>query len=570
MDKKNFNTITRNPFLLFLLFSLSCLSPIKGLSTSLTLTDRQLCDLEMIMVGGFFPLDGFLGEADYESVVTQMRLANGKLWPIPIILDVDQQTAKQIRLGDQVQLKNEDGVTYAIIYVTDIWTPDKTKEALLVYGTLDKAHPGVEYLLEKSQDIYIGGPITEVQRPLHYDFEDLRKTPRELHSFFRENGIDKIVGFQTRNPMHKAHVALTQMAAKQTGAHLLINPVVGKTNTGDIDPYTRVRCYRKILKYFPENQTTLSVLPLAMRMAGPREALWHSLIRKNYGCTHFIVGRDHAGPSKDGNPFYDPYAAQELVKEYEEEMGIELVAMPEVVFVKEDQSYLPVSEVEPGMTELKISGTELRRRLRLGLDIPSFLSYPEIIEELRTLNPPLSKQGVTLFFTGLSGAGKSTLAKAVTEKLSEIQHRKITLLDGDVIRRQLSPELGFSASDRSLNVRRVGFVANEITKNGGIAICAMIAPYEIDRLAIRESISNSGKYLEVHVSTPLEICEKRDIKGLYGKARQGLITNFTGIDDPYEVPANPELTIDTSHLSIWEAINTIIDFLKEENYLLPN
>ncbi len=556
-------------FFLYILISLSCIFPLKGFSASLTLTERQLCDLEMLMVGGFSPLNGFLTKADYESVVAGMRLTNGKLWPIPITLDINKAAAKQLKAGDQIELKNNEGVILAIIDVTDIWTPDKEKEALQVYGTLDKAHPGVKHLFEHTHEIYIGGPVTPVKLPIHYDFVDLRKTPEQIKALFKRKGIDKVVGFQTRNPMHRAHVAITRIASEKTGAHLLINPVVGKTKPGDIDSYTRVRCYKKILKYFPKNHTTLSVLPLAMRMAGPKEALWHAIIRKNYGCTHFIVGRDHAGPgnNSDGKPFYGLYDAQDLVRKHSKEIGIELVALPEVAFIKEYGNYLPVTEIKPGMTILKISGTELRRRLRLGLEIPSFLSYPEVIEELRMLNPPLSKQGITLFLTGLSGSGKSTLAQALNKKLSEIQYRKITLLDGDVIRQKLSPDLGFSVADRSLNVRRVGFVANEITKNGGIAICSMIAPYENDRKAVRESICGSGKYIEIYLSTPLGECEKRDVKGLYAKARRGQIKNFTGIDDPYEPPQNPEIAIDTSKLTVESALNKIILFLKKEGFL---
>lgn len=538
-------------------------------SKSLTLSERQLCDLEMIMIGGFHPLEGFMEKSDYQSVVVNMRLADGSVWPMPITLDVDSSTAKEIQLGDRVELKDEDGVILAEIEVRDVWTPNKIQEAIHVYGTVDRAHPGVKYLMEETGEVYIGGPVKQVQSIKHYDFEDLRITPKKLKEKFAEQGIDKVVGFQTRNPMHKAHIALTQLAAEESGAHLLINPVVGKTKPGDIDPYTRVRCYRKVLRYYPEEETSLQVLPLAMRMAGPREALWHALIRKNYGCTHFIVGRDHAGPGNDsfGKPFYGLYDAQELVRAYEDEIGVQLVAMPEVVFVKELDSYVPVSRLEPGMTELKISGTELRRRLRLGLEIPDFLSYPEIIEELRNQNPPLAKQGVTLFLTGLSGAGKSTIAKALSQKLHEVQVRKITLLDGDVIRENLSPKLGFSKEDRSLNVRRVGFVANEITKNGGIAICSMIAPYEEDRSHVRELVQGSGKFIEVYVSTPLELCEERDVKGLYAKVRQGLIKQFTGVDDPYEAPVNPELNINTEGKTVDSVVKEVIAYLHQEQLL---
>ncbi|MFZ0565060.1 MAG: bifunctional sulfate adenylyltransferase/adenylylsulfate kinase [Chlamydiales bacterium] len=548
---------------------IACFIPLQAIS--LTLTKRQLCDLELILEGGFSPLKGFLDRKNYETVVSKMCLADGTLWPIPITLDVDREAACRIKPGDKVQLQNEQGVPLAIIHVSDMWTPDKSKEALHVYGTTDHAHPGVSYLLEKTHDTYIGGEVSALNPMIYYEFADLRKTPSELKAYFREKGIKKVVAFQTRNPLHRAHVALTKIATAMTGAHLLIHPVVGETKEGDIDPYTRVRCYRKILKYFPENQTTLALLPLAMRMAGPREALWHAIIRKNYGCTHFIIGRDHAGPGvgSNGKPFYDPYEAQNLVKLHAKEIGIEVVSLPEVVFVKEQNDYLPVTEVQPGMTELKISGTELRRCLQSNLEIPEWFSYPEVISELQKINPSRSEQGFTLFFTGLSGSGKSTLINALNERLREVQYRPVTLLDGDIIRRNLSSELGFSAKDRSTNVRRVGFVASEITKHKGIALCALIAPYEQDRLANRHSIETVGGYIEIYLSTPLETCEKRDIKGLYSKARDGIIKNFTGINDPYQPPIHPELEIDTTHLSVKEAVDQIIDFLTKEKYIEP-
>jgi len=566
------NHTIKNPLktqLFFFLAACTCFLPSAGDSTTLTLTDKQFCDLEMILVDGFSPLKGFLGKEDYDSVVETMRLASGALWPIPIVLDINRACAKTIKIGDKIQLNGEDGSTYAILHVSHLWTPDKEKEAINVFGTLDKSHPGVRYLFEETNDIYIGGPITATGHLKHYAFQDLRKTPHELKSYFKSKGFSKVIGFQTRNPMHKAHIALTQMATKATNAHLLIHPVVGKTKEGDIDPYTRVRCYRKALQYFPQGSATLSVLPLAMRMGGPREALWHAIIRKNYGCTHFIVGRDHAGPGNDaaGKVFYEPYAAQALVKKHASEIGIEIISVPEMVFVQERNQYLPINEISPGITGVRVSGTELRRRLRLGLEIPDFFSFPEIIEELRSRNPPLSKQGITLFITGLSGSGKSTIARALREKLSEIQHRPITVLDGDIIRQKLIPNLGFSEQDRSLNVRCVGFIASEITKNGGLAICAMIAPYEHDRKMNRTLIENTGNYIEIYLSTPLEICEKRDVKGLYAKARQGVITQFTGIDDPYEVPLNPECSIDTSAIPVENALDQIIRLLSEKKLI---
>ncbi|NGX39438.1 MAG: putative bifunctional SAT/APS kinase [Chlamydiae bacterium] len=538
-------------------------------SLSVTLTERQLCDLEMLIVDGFAPLKGFNTQKDYERIVSHLRLSNGNIWPIPIVLDIDESLSDQIAIGDTLNLENKEGLTLAILNVTDQWRPNKRLEAINVYGTTDKAHPGVAYLFEQTKNVYIGGPITPVNPPVHYDFTDLRKTPKELKAYFAERGIEQVVGFQTRNPMHRAHVAITKIAMEETGAHLLIQPVVGQTKPGDIGSSARVRCYRKILNHYPENSTSLSVLPLAMRMAGPREALWHALIRKNYGCTHFIVGRDHAGPGVDsfGNPFYGPYEAQDLVKRFSRKIGIELVPFPEVVYVKEKEIYLPRTELEPGMTELKISGTEFRRRLQLGLEIPSWLSYPEIIEELRRISPPRSRQGITLFFTGFSGAGKSTIASALSAKLSELQYRPITILDGDYIRKNLSSKLGFSAEDRSANVRRVGFVANEITKNGGLAICALIAPYASDREHNRALINGGGRYIEIHIATPIHVCAARDVKGLYAKVQKGIIKNFTGIDDPYEAPKNPELEIDTTDLTIAEAVEEIVNFLRTEGYL---
>jgi len=554
-------------FSLLLLISFSI--PTLGFSNSLKLTDRQLCDLEMIMVGGFDPLEGFLCEDDYNSVVSDMRLQSGRVWPMPIMLDVSAEFAEMTSIGDVVELQNEDGETLATIEVSDMWAPDKEKEALGVFGTTDETHAGVNYLFNLTKDVYLGGKITAVQMPAHYDFQDLRKTPAEVKAYFAERGIDRVIGFQTRNPLHRAHVALTEICSKRANAHLFINPVVGKTKPGDINAYSRVRCYRKILNHFPEDSTTLGVLPLAMRMAGPREALWHALIRRNYGCTHFIVGRDHAGPGKDkdGNPFYGLYDAQDLVKKHEAEIGIELVAVPEIVYIQEVDDYLPVSEVTDGMTELRISGTEFRRLLREGEEIPSFISFPEIIAELRTINPSTSDQGLTVFLTGLSGAGKTTIAKALHEKLSEIQYRNITVLDGDIIRKNISPKLGFSKEDRSLNVRRVGFIASEITKNGGLAICSMIAPYEEDRAYNRDMISKLGNYVEVHVSTPLETCEDRDVKGLYALVRSGVIKNFTGVDDPYEEPLMPEIMIDTTDLSVTEVLDVVINHLSENGYL---
>jgi sulfate adenylyltransferase len=511
------------------------------------LTPRQICDLELLMNGGFNPLRGFMTEADYDGVVEQMRMADGTLWPIPITLDVSAKFAETIEPGQDIALRDPEGVILAILSVTDRWTPDKHREAEGVFGADDLAHPAVSYLHHVAGPVYLGGPVTGIQQPVHYDFRARRDTPNELRAFFRKMGWRRVVAFQTRNPLHRAHQELTFRAAREAQANLLIHPVVGMTKPGDVDHFTRVRCYEAVLDKYPAATTHLSLLNLAMRMAGPREAVWHGIIRRNHGCTHIIVGRDHAGPGKNsaGRDFYDPYAAQDLFGQHEAEIGIAMVDFKQMVYVQERAQYEPRDEIEEGMTILDISGTELRRRLREGLEIPDWFSFPEVVAELRRTSPARSKQGFTVFFTGLSGSGKSTIANALMIKLMEMGGRPVTLLDGDVVRKHLSSELGFSKEHRDINIRRIGYVASEITKNGGIALCAPIAPYAATRRAVREMVEAFGAFVEVHVATSLEVCERRDRKGLYKLAREGKIKEFTGISDPYEVPENPELRVET-------------------------
>jgi sulfate adenylyltransferase len=516
------------------------------------LTQRQVCDLELLMNGGFHPLKGFMTEADYDGVVDGMRLASGALWPIPVTLDVSEAFAATVEPGQDIALRDPEGVILAILSVTDRWTPDKHREAAKVFGADDIAHPAVNYLHHKAGPVYLGGPITGIQPPVHYDFKARRDTPNELRAYFRKLGWRRIVAFQTRNPLHRAHQELTFRAAKEAQANLLIHPVVGMTKPGDIDHFTRVRCYEAVLDHYPAATTTMSLLNLAMRMAGPREAVWHGIIRKNHGCTHMIVGRDHAGPGKNsqGKDFYGPYDAQELFKQHAAEIGIEMVDFKQMVYVQEKAQYYPVDEVPEGSTVLDISGTELRRRLQEGIEIPDWFSFPAVVDELRRTKPARHKQGFTVFFTGFSGSGKSTIANALMVKLMEMGGRPVTLLDGDVVRKNLSSELGFSKEHRDLNIRRIGFVASEITKNGGIAICAPIAPYATTRRAVREDIEQYGAFVEVHVATSIEECERRDRKGLYRLAREGKIKEFTGISDPYDVPEKPELRLDTENVEV--------------------
>ena len=538
---------------------------------SLVLTDRQLCDIELIMSGAFAPLKGFLGKDDYNSVVNNMRLISGEVWPIPITLDVDENfiSDNSIEIGTKIALREKEGFLIAFLTISDIWSPDKEVEAEAIFKSTNTHHPGVNNLLNITKSVYIGGELTYIQQPKHYDYPLLRHTPSELKSQFDKMGWEKIVAFQTRNPMHRAHKEIAYKAATEVEANLLIHPVVGQTKPGDIDHFTRVRCYQKILNHFPEGTTMLSLLPLSMRMAGPREALWHGLIRKNYGCTHIVIGRDHAGPGKDenGNDYYGPYEAQDLLKKYSDEIGIEMVEFKMMVYVEEKAEYMPIESVPKDLKKLNISGTELRHRLENHLDIPDWFTYPEIVDELKMSYPSKGNQGLTLFFTGLSGSGKSTIANGLMVKLKEYEKRAITLLDGDIVRTHLSSELGFSKEHRDLNITRIGFVASEITKNGGIAICAPIAPYEKSREMNRQLISNYGNYVEIYISTPLATCERRDTKGLYAMARQGKIKGFTGIDDPYEAPKNPSLEIDTTDITEEEAIQKVILFLEKEGYI---
>jgi sulfate adenylyltransferase len=530
------------------------------------LTLRQICDLELLMNGGFQPLAGFLTETDYHGVLDTMRLRNGALWPIPIALDVSEAFSRNIELGQDIALRDREGVILAILSVSSIWTPDKRNEAEKVFGTADLRHPGVRYLMEQAGPVYLGGKITGLEAPVHYDFRQYRHAPNELRSLFRKWGWRRVVAFQTRNPLHRAHQELTFRAAKEAEANLLLHPVIGMTKPGDVDHFTRVRCYEAVLKEYPQQTTTMSLLGLAMRMGGPREALWHAIIRHNYGCTHFIVGRDHAGPGAiDGNSsFYEPYAAQELVAQHEEEVGIKTMPYHEMVYIQQRAQYVPRNEVKEGENVLDLSGTELRRRLREGLEIPDWFSFPGVIAELLRMRPPLAKRGFTVFFTGLSGSGKSTIANALMVKLMEMGGRAVTLLDGDVVRKHLSSELGFSKEHRDLNILRIGYVASEITKNGGIAICAPIAPYKATRREVRDMIEQYGMFVEVHVATPIEICEARDRKGLYKKAREGKITGFTGIDDPYETPEKPELRISTLNVAPDDCAHEVI--LKLEGF----
>jgi sulfate adenylyltransferase len=537
------------------------------------LTPRQICDLEMLLNGGFSPLTGFMNKADYESVCSNMRLGSGVLWPMPITLDVTEAFAKTLQPGStKVALRDAEGVMIAILHVEEIWQPDRQAEGKAVFKTASMAHPGVAYLMNRSNPWYVGGRLEGLQLPSHYDFKALRQTPAELRANFANQGWRRVVAFQTRNPMHRAHVELTFRAAKQVEASLLIHPVVGMTKPGDVDYFTRVRCYQHLVEKYPAGTAKLTLVPFAMRMGGPREVIWHALIRKNYGCTHLIVGRDHAGPGKDtdGKPFYGPYEAQEIFAKHEEEIGVTQVPFQMMVYLEDKDKYFPANEVPKDARVLDLSGTELRNRLNEGRDIPAWFTYPEVATELRRSFPPRHKQGLTIFFSGLSGSGKSTIANVLMTKFLEVGGRPVTMLDGDLVRKHLSSELGFSKEHRDINIRRIGYVASEITKNGGIAICAPIAPYDLTRKDVRALIEPVGGFILVHLSTSVDVCESRDRKGLYAKARAGILKEFTGISDPYEEPTDAELHINTAELSPEEAAQEIVLHLEREGFIGMN
>lgn len=540
---------------------------------SIRLSPRNICDLEMLMNGGFSPLRGFLNEEDYHSVVENMRLTSGLLWPIPISLDVTEEVCAPLQIGDNVALRDNENRLLAVLKLESKYKPDKRREALKVLGAEDdKAHPSIKYLLEEAGDWYLGGSITGVAMPMYFDYVAYRNTPAQLRETIKKSYWSTVVGFQTRNPMHRSHREVTLRAAREAKGNILIHPVVGMTKPGDVDHYTRVRCYIELVKTYPPGLAMLSLLPLAMRMAGPREALWHAIIRQNYGCTHFCVGRDHAGPGKNsaGQDFYDVYEAQRLAAAHQADVKIRFLFFQEMVYVEEIGEYMPIDEAQAkSLTTRSISGTELRRRLYRGIPIPDWFSFPNVVKILQQTYPPRHKQGFTIWFTGLSSSGKSTLANAFVSSLLEDGRRPVTLLDGDEIRSRLSAvsELGFSRDHRDFNVQLAGYLASLITKSGGIAVCALVSPFEKAREEVKKMVSQHGGFILVHVSTPLAVCEERDTTGLYRKAREGTITNVVGIHEPYEAPVSPDLSYDASTQSVRSGIHQILLHLEQEGYL---
>ncbi len=535
---------------------------------SIQLTARSLCDLELISCGGFSPLDRFLGKADYERVLHEMRLRDGTLFPIPVTLPIQEKVLPAA--ADFLALRDEHNNLLAVMQVEEVFDWDPQEEARQVLRTTDPRHPLVSEM-SRWGNRCISGALKVVNPPHYYDFADLRRTPAEVRGLLEKMGHAKVVAFQTRNPLHRIHEELTKRAAAEVGGSLLIHPVVGMTKPGDVDHYTRVRIYRALVeKYYDPGTTLLSLLPLAMRMAGPREALWHAIIRRNYGATHFIVGRDHAGPGKDSNgkPFYGPYDAQELVARFAAETGVTPVPFRELVYLPDNQEYVEESEVPPGAKIATISGTEVREEyLAKGKLLPEWFTRKETAEILSRTHPPRHHQGFCIWFTGLSGAGKSTTADVLTSLLLE-RGKQITVLDGDVVRTHLSKGLGFSREDRDTNILRIGFVASEIVRHQGVALCAAVSPYRAARNEARKMVGED-QFITVFVDTPIEVCEQRDSKGMYARARRGEIKGFTGVDDPYEAPIHPEITLNTVDHTPEENARKIIAFLEQRGFLTP-
>ncbi len=536
-----------------------------GRLPSIQLSDRAVCDLELLATGGFSPLDRFMGGEDHARVLAEMRLADGHLSPIPVTLPVNPG---DVHLDKEVALRNAKNELLAVMTVEEAYEWDRREAARTVFDTEDEKHPLVAEMARWGS-VNVSGQLRALELPRHFDFRDLRLTPAQCRHSLDELGARNVVAFQTRNPLHRVHEELTKRAAASIDGVLLLHPVVGLTKPGDVDHYTRVRTYRALAdRYYDSTGIVLALLPLAMRMGGPREALWHAVIRRNHGANHLIVGRDHAGPGKDssGRPFYGPYDAQDLVEEHSDEVGVRVVPFKELMYLPEEGRYEESSKIGPGVTTDSISGTQVREEyLNNGRELPEWFTRPEVAEILADSYPPRHRQGACVWFTGLSGSGKSTTADVLTVLMME-QGRHVTVLDGDVVRTHLSKGLGFSREDRDTNVLRIGFVAAEIARAGGIAVCAAVSPYRATRDAVRNMVG-PDKFIEVFVDTPLDVCESRDTKGMYAKARRGEIKDFTGIDDPYEAPENPDLELETVSTSPEENARVILDELRRRGFI---
>jgi sulfate adenylyltransferase len=547
-------------------------SEIRGQSrdwSSLDLSSRQLCDLELLINGGYSPLESFMGADDLKSVCADMRRSDGLLWPLPVVLDISAEVADSIAVGETVALRDAEGVMIAALEIGECFERDLEAETGAVFGTADQSHAGVAQYLHRTRPWAVTGRLEALQLPVHYDYREVRKTPAELRRTFSRLGWRQILAYQTHRTIHRAEKAMMVDAAQHAGANILIHPVVGLDQPGDADHYTRIRCYQAVLPHFPEFMVRLNLLPLALRGGCEREALLHAIVNKNYGATHLMVDFDGVGTVLDtvGEPAYTQEAARQIIRSHADELDVEMLPTREMVYLENRKRFVFVDDVPADGRVMRLEAEEVRRRLDDGREIPNWYTYDAVARELQRRHPTRSAQGFTVFLSGLSGSGKSTIANALRVKLLELGGRGVSLLDGDLVRANLSSELGFSKEHRDLNIRRIGFVASEITRAGGVAICAPIAPYDVVRREVREMVQPCGGFVLVHVSTPLEVCEARDRKGMYAKARAGIIKEFTGISDPYEAPDDADVVIDTSDLTPAEATREVLLFLERQGFI---
>ncbi len=533
---------------------------------SLQLSDRAVCDLEMLAVGAFSPLTRFMSREDHGRVLDEMRLADGSVFPIPVTLPVHR--AAPLGLDQEVALRDGRNDLLAVMRIEEVWEWERDEVASKVFGTLDPRHPLVAELRTWGP-VNVSGPLEVLSLPRRYDFQDLRLTPAETRARLARLNRENVVAFQTRHSLHRVHEELTKRATAEVDGALLLHPIVGLSKPEDVDYYTRVRTYKALAnRYYEPGRLLLALLPLATRLAGPREALWHALIRRNYGANYLIVGGEHASPGVDscGRPFYAPYAAQELVGRYRAELEVGMIPFRELVYLPDAERYEEASKAPAHARTVSLSTTQVRRDyLSKGRRLPEWFIRPEVAEILEESYPPRHREGICIWFTGLSGSGKSTTADVLTVLLLE-KGRQVTLLDGDVVRTHLSKGLGFSKEDRDTNIRRIGFVAAEIVKHGGVVVCAAVSPYRMTRDECRRMVG-PDHFVEVFVDTPLEVCEQRDTKGMYAKARRGEIHGFTGIDDPYEPPLNPEIALDTVAATPETNAARIVTYLTERGFV---
>jgi len=496
-----------------------------------TLDDTQLGDLELIISGAFAPLTGFMGAADLAAVAAHGTLADGTPWPVPVRLSVPAQAVPLD--ADHLVLQDQEGSPLAVLAISE-WIPD-------------------------GETTTLAGPVTALRAPEHGPFRGLRRYPADVRAELLDGAAaaapagrvpGAVLAYVTRRPLHRRHIGQLRHHADLLNARLLLLPLV----TGPAEVVTRpealVRTVLAASRYLPASTLVVPV-PLARRDAGPDADLRASaIVAAAYGATHLLAADDsglHDG-GRNGTLSL-PDAPISVIRE------------AEWAYDPIREVWRPLALIEPGAERGELTDDEVGALLDSGDPIPAWFTQEEIAAELRRARPPRRERGLVVFFTGLSGSGKSTIARGLAEALAERGDRTVSLLDGDHVRQLLSAGLTFSRSDRDRNIARIGYVAAEVARHGGIAICAPIAPYAAARAAAREMVTQTGDFMLVYVATPVEVCAARDRKGLYAKARAGLIDAFTGVSDPYEEPRDADLVLDTSAMKTADAVNAVLRLL---------